>query len=595
VLHARKAAETRGPTTRDLAVEVTAARGVGDDGVVLSWPRGPANVRHVVIRRRDDSGAFRELLTSDDGSLTRFEDRLSRGTAAEYWVHRDHNGPPFESEGHLYVGFDRPAVLDRGDIAVVIDRSIEAPLHTEITRLLDDLEGDGYRPIPILVARDDTVPSVKARILSLWSSTQHRLRTALLLGHVPVPYSGALAPDGHRGPVHGLVHFGAWPADLYYGELDADWTDSAIDTRRYHHQQAFSWIENLPGDGKFDQTTLYRPGMHEPHIPGEPTPRTDVEFDRPPVPNGEVELEVGRVDFADMPSFRPLSEVDLLRRYLDKNHRFRRGEIKLAHRGLVDDGFGYTMKEDGWAKFPFAAVAYRSYSAFFGPTAAQEGHLFAPHEGEPFAWAYAAGAGSFDSCEGVGQTSDFVAHGAQAGFLILYGSYYGDWNTSDNFWRASIASDGPTVAAIWNAPMWELQHMGLGAPIGTSTRHTQNVHTLVHLALMGDPTLHMLYAKPPKSLEARGHGAFIELTWPAVEGATGYVVLRGPLLSDSTTERRPLRVLTQQSVHETTFLDEAPSAEEPRYLVRAVTRQETASGTYDDASEAVSVVSDLNR
>lgn len=576
--HAPPARPAR-PTTRDLAVEVTATRGAAAGEIVLEWPRGMDNAKRITIRRRYDSFAPWPEPVYDvaDGSTTRFVDHVEAGKPVEYWVRRDHEGPPYEADGFLYAGFDVPAVLDRGTIALVVERSLAGPLAKEIDRLLEDLEGDGYRPVRLDVAREDAVPDVKARIKALWEADKSGVRSVFLLGHVPVPYSGALAPDGHRGPVHGLVHFGAWPADLYYGEMDALWTDSVIDTRRYHHKIDFPANFNFPGDGKFDQTALYRPGMPEPKVPGEPTPRTDVEFDRPPVANGEVELEVGRVDFSDLPAFAPLGEIDLLRRYLDKEHAHRHGRVVLERRGLVADGFGYAMKEDGHAKFPFAAVAYRAYAAMFGPAGSDDGPLFASLDARPRLFAYAAGAGQFDACEGIGTTKDFARHAPQAAFLVLYGSYFGDWNTKDNFWRAALASDGPTVVAVWNSPQWQLHHLALGAPIGTSTRVTQNLHTLVHISVMGDPTLRAIVPPSPEGLVATRREGAVELAWRPVDGAMGYDVARAA--PGGRFER-----LTTSYASSAVFRDAAAPAGPLRYRVRAIVRTETASGTFENPS-----------
>ena len=50
---------------------------------------------------------------------------------------------------------------------------------------------------------------------------------------------------------------------------------------------------NVPGDGKFDQSLFV-----------------------------DLELEVGRVDMSNLPSFTS-NEIELTRRYLNKNHQFR--------------------------------------------------------------------------------------------------------------------------------------------------------------------------------------------------------------------------------------------------------------------------------
>jgi hypothetical protein len=61
-------------------------------------------------------------------------------------------------------------------------------------------------------------------------------------GHVPVPYSGNFNLDGHD------YHFGAWPADVFYGDMDGVWTDSSVTQTIASDPR--NW--NVPGDGKFD-------------------------------------------------------------------------------------------------------------------------------------------------------------------------------------------------------------------------------------------------------------------------------------------------------------------------------------------------------
>jgi len=142
----------------------------------------------------------------------------------------------------------------------------------------------------------------------------------LLLGHVPVPYSGEVFPDGHQD------HEGAWPADLYYGDVNGVWTDQSVnnssaDQTRHH---------NVPGDGKFDQSFIA----------------------------SDIELQVGRVDFHDLPAFAD-DETTLLQNYLNKNHEFRHKEFIMPHRGLFENNFAGLPEG-------FAQNAYRNFTNMFG-------------------------------------------------------------------------------------------------------------------------------------------------------------------------------------------------------------------------------------
>src|SRR6185503_3639869 len=102
-----------------------------------------------------------------------------------------------------------------------------------------------------------------------YSADPANVKSVFLFGHVPVPYSGQLNPDGHAD------HVGAWPADVYYGDIDGNWTDNSVNFTQSINTDAAdaARLTNRPGDGKFDQTQI-------------PSP---------------VELEVGRVDLSNLP------------------------------------------------------------------------------------------------------------------------------------------------------------------------------------------------------------------------------------------------------------------------------------------------------
>jgi hypothetical protein len=71
----------------------------------------------------------------------------------------------------------------------------------------------------------------------------------------------------------------------------------------------------------------------------------DGKFDQSKVTTG-VELAVVRVDLADLPSFAPLTEEDLHRRYLEKDHAFRHTKFQIASRAVIDDNLS-TLSEGG--------------------------------------------------------------------------------------------------------------------------------------------------------------------------------------------------------------------------------------------------------
>jgi hypothetical protein len=95
--------------------------------------------------------------------------------------------------------------------------------------------------------------------------------------------------------------------DVYYGEVNGTWTDVSVNVTVASRPQN----QNVPGDGKFDQY----------QIPG------------------YVDLQTGRIDFFDLPSFA-LTETQLMQNYLNRDHDYRKKNIDPAKRCLVDDNFG---------------------------------------------------------------------------------------------------------------------------------------------------------------------------------------------------------------------------------------------------------------
>ncbi len=450
-------------------------------------------------------------------------------------------GGPYESPvyAHVLAGIGYSEREDRGTVLLVLTAGVASHAADEVDRLELDLIADGYRVQRHVVLPGDGVPDVKSAILAACASDP-TIETLFLLGHVPVPYSGNVQ-GAH------LDHQGAWPADLYYGELDGEWTDSIVNntsaSRPANH--------NVPGDGKFDQTFL----------------------------PSDVDLQVGRVDVSAMQVF-PDDEFALIRDYLDKNHAYRRGAFTPERRGLIDDNVG-----DAYG-LAFAAVGWRNFTAMFGPGNVHTADYFGTLASQSYLWAYGCGGGSYISCAGVGTTADFAANSPQVVFSPLYGSYFGDWDNTNNLLRAPLASAGQPLACFWSGrPTWHLHHMALGHPIGISTRLTQNNnHTYtvsdgtrqIHTALMGDPTLTLHVVEPVTSLTlAEEPPGSVRLTWaPAGGGVDGYHVYRAIALHE-TFER-----IHAEAITDTCFVDAAPAPGNNVYMVRARKLETAASGTY---------------
>ena len=549
---------------RDYAVQVDVEVRASPPGITLSWPGDRSAREYVISRKRRGEQAWQQLAVLPPNATSFTDGNISAGQAYEYEIRKGTTHFPYPSgdpsewttaHAYVYAAVNGSFPDYHGKVLLLVDSSVAAPLANELGLFAQDLTGDGWQVIRRDVSRSSSIQAVKDLIRSEYNADPGNLRSVILFGHVPVPYSGAISPDMHAG------HLGAWPADLFYADMDGSWTDHSVNVTSGWYAEN----HNVPGDGKFDQSQI-------------PSP---------------VELEIGRIDFYNMPLFQPRTEVDLLRDYLRKNHEFRHRLFTLPRRGLIRDNFG-----DLSGDAP-AVDAWRHYPVFFGPGQTTEvgpNAFFSTLENEGYLWAYAGGGGDYKSIDTVGNSGDFAARNPRSAFLILHGSYFGDWDNEDNLLRAAIGSRNYTLAAIWSGlPHWFMHHMALGETVGYSTRVTQNNRTLyksnqnfsageVHVSLIGDPTLRMFPVAPPGNLRA-GVGEAVNLTWNASPDSSivGYHVYHSGAAGGR------YQRLTASPLNSTSFSHSAGQGVH-HYMVRAIKLESTGSGTFYNPSQGAFVM-----
>jgi hypothetical protein len=527
--------------------------------ITLSWPADLAAKFYTVSRKSADGDAWSTLSTLPSNATNFTDSAVIVGQAYEYQLFKTNS--TYAGYGYLQAGIELPLVDSRGKIVLVLSQMVATDLTAELQQLEQDLVGDGWTVLRHDVNPIDSPASVKQLIKTDYDADPANVRALFLLGAIPIPYSGDVAPDGHPN------HQGAWPADVYYGELHKQWTDLSVTST--NAERARNW--NLPGDGRFDQGA----------------------------PPGEVNLQIGRVDLSNLTCFSnkdpSRSEKDLLRQYLAKDHNFRHGRLQVPRRGLICDNFPDKGTD------PVAGSAWRNYSGFFGPQALTEvgwSNYFPTVTREAYLWTFASGGGQYYTCTGVGSSDDFALQDPKAVFTMWLGSYFGDWDNESNFLRAVLGSTTYTLTSSYSGfPHWLYHPMALGQTIGHCARLTQNNRAgglyppfnegagLIHIALLGDPTLRM-FPVPPASAPtlARTTRGF-RLSWsPSTDDAVrGYHVYRANSASgpfSRTTGATPLVA--------TSFVD-TPPADVTTYMIRAVKLETTSSGTFWNVSQGVFV------
>ncbi|MFZ1660260.1 MAG: thrombospondin type 3 repeat-containing protein, partial [Flavobacteriales bacterium] len=544
------------------AVELAATVQKNPARITISWESYPGATNYTIYRKLKDAQSWGSSIGSVGGSVNQFADNnVGVGTYYEYKVVRTAGNV---GTGYVASGIELAAVENRGKMVLLVDNDIKNGLTTELAQLQADLENDGWTVIRHDVSRSASVTSIRSTIQSDYNADPTRVKAVYIVGHVPVPYSGNLNPDGHSD------HKGAWPADGYYGDMDGNWTDNSVNTTSAQLDRNY----NKPGDGRFDQS------------------------DYP----SDIELQVGRIDFYNIgtPWYAfPTSELELTRTYLNKAHNYKIRQLVPLRRGIVFDNFQDLSN-------PVGASGYRNVSALVGAANTTNANAFgAPFytlvNNQSYLWTYASGGGTWVSAYNVGTTDDYAAISNGGIFNMSFGSYFGDWDMTNGFMKSIVAS-GNALTCVWaGIPNWWFQNMGMGDNIGYSTRLTMNNVNLytpqnggwqgqpydrVHLALLGDPSLRMTVVPRPSNFQAVNAGGLTNFTWTAALGPVdGYHVYEVQANGN-------LNRITNNVVTQTNYSDPAvPFVAGKKYMLRAVKLQTSNTGTYFDLSLGVQATS----
>ncbi len=528
---------------------------VQSDGITLNWPSATFSGSYLIFRRDNlKLNTWGNSIANLPSNATSYKDvAATPGKSYEYWVVKT-AGTSALAYGFVYAGNELKEVPYKGGIVLLIDSNYITPLASELGRLENDLKAEGWDVTRLYAGRKQTPASVKSALRAHISARKHPATTLMIIGHVPVPYSGGFTgngtnwppPDGH---VEGSGnHTGAWPADGYYGDLDDIWTDSEIQMTTGHEAR----IQNIPGDGKFDPTKF---------------PST-------------IELEVGRIDLFNMPIFG-VSDTILMKRYMNRNHLWRTGQLTTIERGLIDDNFG---------GFNLASTGFHNFSSFFPNDSVYERDYVTTLKSNSYLWSYGCGPGSYTTCGGIGSSTDFANDSLRHIFTSLAGSFFGDWDVTNSFLKAPLGRSA--LASFWGGiPKWYVHTMAMGKHIGFGTRVTMNNQvnngmyftgsfnysdSSVHIALMGDPTLCNRHLPHVKGLTATSANKRVSLKWNKSSGVfDGYAVYR-----IDTATNIYIKV-SKYLVTDTVFTDSFNFfTGKYRYVVRTIKKETTASGTY---------------
>lgn len=570
-------------------------------GIDLHWLRGwegdpAANAGNYNLERRVAGTTTWSVVATNLFTDIWHDTNVTAGTYYEYRLPRP---------GSLSVTNDWPTLVaaragapieSRGKVILLVDNSVASNLASDLNIFTNDLIGDGWTvarydvprhtndywgsdPLHLLNATNlyykTNLLANRAIISNEWSMNPNGTNVVILLGHVTVPYSGSYAED-HHDP----QHFGAWPADAWYADVDGQWSDTNSNS------SLDPYLRNVAGDFKWD-----------------PNASSNLTF----------EVSVGRIDFDNLPAFGsyvspPATndhdlEVKLLQRYLAKNHAYRRGDYVFdpSLRLYDDEKYAIASGDFKGTHGDAAVVAAR----FFGGDLSQEsydnGFRSSAASRSPTLWAVHGGYGHIDRVQasfGNARSAEDIAPNNYVGdfaFGIFSGSWFGDWNLpyddagfqNNNLLRSCLAQTDNALAVLYGLNSgWKFPTQAVGDSLASilqaifKSNGGQSVRTTF---ILGDPTLRFAQVKPPGAPTVTVNGGNVILTWTASGTAgAGYWVYSTTNLSSPNwtrlTSGAPITTLSYTNIGPTgTNL----------YLVRSIGLQSSGAGSYTNLSQGV--------
>lgn len=186
----------------------------------------------------------------------------------------------FDTEMRSVLSFPLPledGSESEGRVAILVNSSLYPLIEDDLITWVADINNDGFEAL-LVEATFETIEDLRAALRWAWESDES-LVGCILVGDFPVPWYSILNEDG--------LCEAEFPCDMYYEDLDGDFTDTN-------------------DDGIFDS-----------HVDGGG--------------DAEPEIWIGRLLASPM----SVDESELVVRYLRKNHLYRTGGLDAPHRALL--------------------------------------------------------------------------------------------------------------------------------------------------------------------------------------------------------------------------------------------------------------------
>ncbi|HRP01407.1 MAG TPA: T9SS type A sorting domain-containing protein [Candidatus Kapabacteria bacterium] len=535
-------------SVKDMSINIKTYSDIANRKITLTWDSDTNTYNYFIYKKNTKDSLFGNYIARLAKEQNFWTDTLLDNIETEYKIEKD--AGRYSAFAYIISGTNIPEKDYYGTCLVLVDEKIYPEIATELETFVSEVRADGWQVIVKKAPRSeefdkDKVEATKKIILNTKSEDKN-LASLVLIGRIAVPYSGNFAVDGHED------HYGAWPSDLYYADLDGKWTDTL--TSKY---KVIPRTMNLPNDGKFDQNYI----------------------------NSDVELQMGRIDLYNMPYFKD-SEVELIKRYLAKISDFKNGKVHIRNRGGVIDNFGPDYTEG------FAATGWANFASLLGSDSVFKLKDRYVLQTQDYLWYYGCGPGSYASAHEALYTSEMASVPHLAAFNLIFGSYHGDWDSENSLLRSVLGALPYGYASCWaGRPHWFFHNMAYGYTLGYCTKLTQNVYPsnytavssfarrMNHIALLGDPTLRMSYFERPSNVITQVFDDSINVKWDYQNNEEVHF----NIYRTNDINTKFIKINTSPIIGNS-FTDKMPLLGANIYEVRAIRNEKTQAGSYYNIS-----------
>ncbi len=364
-----------------------------------------------------------------DDALFWEDDNIKEGVLYEYMIVGKDDKPTLNREkpggyliyrGYVSAGVNVDNTGRKGKVILLVETFISESLKDELKLFKMDLIGDGWSPFVLSVESNEDHIALKSKIQNIYNSDPDNFKHVILLGSIPVAYSGSRAksPDGHS-------YGRPFPADCFYADLDGLWTDATSPL----------WgtpCPNSPNDGKFDQDTI----------------------------PSSVEMGFGRIDLRDLETVFPgKTKKELYQKYFEKEHQYRHsiGSFKVGVKSTLRGGHKHVNENSKIGLVPIAGV--NNFSVISGKEIKNKkaDKIIAGKKGDKYIKLdsdikYSNSNGPFlfyVKGGGVPSATYIAKNGFGALGLYGYQSHWGIWDKKDNPMRTLLAADGYGLICFW--------------------------------------------------------------------------------------------------------------------------------------------------